>query len=115
MTDVWDADNNVFDWSELKLGDMVDVRLDVQVTTTSPNQHVEVDLMLAIGGFSFNIPFSDIVYKSIGLQPDINIYNGIHLGNANILDNPARFEIRSDAAATVVVKGWYCKVLIRGG
>jgi hypothetical protein len=113
VTDIWDADAGLFDWSQLKLGDMVDIRLDLSVTTTSPNQTIIVELVLAIGGFEYAIPFVQANVKTAGTYP-VNRYNGAYMGDDNTLLNGARFRIRSDAAATMVVNGWYCKVLVRG-
>lgn len=113
VTDIWDSSTDLFDWSELKLGDMIDIRLDLSVTTTSPNQLVQVDLSLGVGGSQYSIPFEDNVFKSSGTQR-ITRYNGIYIGDTNTLNNGARFVIRSDNTATLVVNGWYVKVLIRG-
>lgn len=113
ISDVWNETTNRFDWSQLKAGDMVDIRLELFVTTTSPNQLVIVDLQLAEGGFDYPISFANNVYKNAGVQT-INRFNSIYMGDANTLDNPAKFVIRSDAAATVTVSGWYCRVLKRG-
>lgn len=113
VTDIWDPNINEFIWDDLKLGDMVDIRLDLAITTTSPNQEVIVELLVAIGGFEYVIPFADVVVKSTGTFA-LNRYNGIYMGDNNTLNNNAKFRIRSDAAATVVVNGWYTKVLIRG-
>lgn len=113
VSEVWDVGNNVFDWSDLSLGDMVDIRLDLSVTTTSPNQTVIVELVLAIGGFEYAIPFVQANVKTTGTYP-VNRYNGVYMGDENTLFNGAKFRIRSDAAATMVVNGWYCKLLLRG-
>lgn len=113
VSDVWNTTTNMFDWSDLKLGDMVDIRLDLNITTLSPNQLVEVDLLVAVGGVQYAIPFSRNVYKNAGLQ-NLNGYNGIYMGDANTLNNGAKFVVRSDSAATLVVNGWHCKVLSRG-
>lgn len=111
--DIWDADNGVFDWTALKTGDMVDLRLDLSITTTSPNQTVIVELLVAIGGFEYTVPFVQANVKTVGTYP-VNRYNGIYMGDDNTLLNGAKFRVRSDAPATMVVNGWYCKVLLRG-
>lgn len=114
VTNIWNTVTNEFDWTELKLGDMVDIRLDVDVTTTSVNTEVKVDLHLALGGFTYPIPWVlETNYKSIGTHK-LNVYNGIYIGDANTLDNPANFRLFSDKACTVVVNGWYVKIIKRG-
>jgi len=111
VTDVWDASINKFDWSDLQLGDMVDVRLDIEVTTSGANQAFDVALEMATDGSSYDIPFEIALVKTAGAT-NVNRYNGVYMGDANTLDNRARFKIQSDGNATVVVRGWYCKVLI---
>lgn len=113
ITDVWDSTINAFDWSGLKFGDMVDIRLDLVVTTSSPNQLVIVDLLLGVGGGQYSIPFISTSFKNAGAQ-SINRYNGVYMGDANTINNGAKFVIRSDSIATLKVNGWYCKILTRG-
>ena len=114
VTDVWLAGTDTFDWSELKLGDMIDIRLDVDVITTLNNTETKIDLILAIGGVTYAVPWQlETNYKSSGTHK-VNVYNGIYIGDTNTLDNGARFEITSDNACTVVVNGWYVKVITRG-
>lgn len=108
-TDVWKADVNEFDWSELVLGDMVDIRVDVEVTTTQPNQQITVELRLALGGFEYTIPFEHAEFKSAGVHRIVS-YRGIYMGDANTIDNGGYFEVSSDDDCSVKVNGWYCKV-----
>lgn len=110
VTDVWDASSGLFDWSELALGDMVDIRLDIVVTTASNNQQVLISLELATGGFSYEIPYAHLVFKSPGIY-QVNRFNGIYMGDLNTLNNGGKFKVKSDGNATVVVNGWYCKII----
>lgn len=110
VTDVWDSATNTFDWSGLELGDTVDIRLDIEVTTTSPNQLVDIDLEMASGsGGSYDILFFKGVFKNAGAN-DVNRFNSIYMGDLTTRDNPAKFKIRSDDTASVVVRGWYVRV-----
>lgn len=106
--------NNKFDFSELKLGDMIDIRIDISVNTDSPNQEVKVDLALAVGtAGEYLIPFEDIFEKSAGFHP-INRFNGVYMGDLNTLNNPGEFRLSSDSSGNVVVNGWYCKIIRKG-
>lgn len=113
VTDVWDEVANEFDFTQLKLGDMVDFRLDLTVTTTSPNQELDVRLFLGVGAGEYSIPFVLTNIKSTGTV-NLNRYNGIYMGDTNTLNNPGEFRIQSDSNATVVVNGWYVKIIKRG-
>lgn len=111
--EIWDTTNNEFNFTGLKLGDVVEIRLDLQITTTAPNQFVDIDLELGIGGGSYDILFGKTVFKTAGVQ-DFNRYNTVYMGDTNTLNNPAKFKIRSEDTATVVVRGWALVVTQRG-
>ena len=114
VADVWDASIDEFDWSELKLGDMIDIRLDVEVTTTLTNTELNIVLELGTGGGLYQIPFLvPTDFKTAGAIP-INRYSSIYLGDTNTLNNGGKFRIQSDKTCTVKVNGWYCKVNRRG-
>ncbi len=107
-------DNNEFTWQHLNMGDVVDIRTDLRVTTTQPNQRVEVDLMLGLGDVNeYAIAFAETTFKSVGTYI-MNNYSSIYMGNSLTKENPAKFFVRSDEDASVVVNGWYCKVLKKG-
>lgn len=114
VTSIWNSATDVFDWSELKLGDMIDIRLDVSVTTTSVNTEISIDLRLGTGGSSYTIPWIlETNFKNTGVH-NLNRYNAIYLGDTNTLNNGGQFMISTDKDCTVVVNGWYCKILING-
>lgn len=114
VTDVWDASGDTFDWTELSIGDMVDIRLAIVVTSAVNNTAVSVDLHMGSGGGAFMIPFiTETNFKSTGDHP-LNRFNGIFIGSTDVLNSGGQFKIQADQDCTVEVIGWYCKVLIRG-
>lgn len=114
VTNVWNVVTDKFDWTELVLGDMIDIRIDVDVITSSVNTEIKIDLHLAIGGFEYTIPWIlETNFKTTGTHK-LNRYNGVYMGDTNTLDNPADFRISSDKDCTIVVNGWYVKVIKRG-
>lgn len=110
VSDLWDALANDFDFSELPLGATIDIRLDISVITTKPNQEVYVNLQLGQAGAQYLIPFADDVVKSSGPH-SINRFNGVYLGDENTRLGGGKFMISSDEDATVVVSGWYIRVI----
>ena len=110
VTDIWNASSGLFDFSELSNGDMVDIRLNIEVVTSSANQEIEIDMELGIGGFSYLIPFSHDVYKTTGTKIEGG-YEGIYMGDDNTRLNGARFVFKSTDDATITVSGWYCKII----
>lgn len=110
VTDVWDAATQRFDFSELSVGDMLDIRLDVTVTTTAPTQTVTIDLELGGIGNEFTVLFNQNSFKLAG-EHRLNRFNGLYIGSEDVRTNGAKFIIRSDDDATLVVNGWYVKVI----
>jgi len=111
---LWDASTNNFDWSELSAGDMVDIRADITVTTSSSNTAIDVLLHLGAGGSAYTIPFiQDYNFKTSGTYQKV-MFNSIYMGDANTLNNGGQFKITADANCTVVVNGWYVRCLRRG-
>jgi len=112
ITDIWNATSNIFDFTELSLGDMVDLRLDIEVTTTANNQEVELVLELGTNTTPYEIPYTVNSFKTTGTYK-INKYNGFYIGSADTLNGGGKFKIKSDANCTVKVNGWYCKLAIK--
>lgn len=112
---LWDATNNQFDFAGggLVKGDMVEIRFSAKVTTTSPSQNVIVEFFAAQGsGIDYEIMFTENSYKTAG-EHRLNRFNGIYIGNDETLNYPAQFKIYSDDACSVVVEGFYIKVVKR--
>lgn len=113
LADIYNTTTNEFDFSSLSLGDSVDIRIDMEVTTSSPSQEIDLDMELATGsGSDYDILFFKAIFKNAGVN-DIARFNSIYIGNNETKNFPARFKIRSDAAATAVVRGWYVRVMPR--
>lgn len=112
VSSLWNAGTGYFDFSSLPLGATVDIRFDIAVTTTAPNQTVDVNLNLDIGGSPYSIPFIFREYKSAETHK-ASIMSGVYMGNTGTVNNPAQFVITSDDDATVVVNGWYVRVIKR--
>jgi hypothetical protein len=113
MTEAWDTVNDQFDFSELALGDMIDIRFDLEITTTSPNQDLELDMFFGVGVSEYSIPIFSGSIKSTGLH-EINRFNGFYMGDLLTRDNPAELRLSSPDNCSVVVRGWYIKIIKRG-
>lgn len=109
---LWGA--NQFNFSQLTVGDMVEIRFDATITTTGVNQEVEADLFCAIGGVNpFQLPFiTKQVVKSAGTVRVLR-YNGLYIGSNDMRNFPAQFKLRSDANCTAIVNGWWVKITRR--
>ncbi len=112
VTDVWDSSTNQFDFSELELGSNVQYRIDLSITTTTPNQVVEIILELGIGGtLTYELSVHREQFKLAGTFNVVKS-NFIYMGDTNTRDNPAKFKIKSDASGSVEVNGWVCTIIL---
>lgn len=113
VTQLWDASSNGFDFSDLDVGDMVDIRMDISVVIASVNTVVDVNLHMGSGG-SIAVPFiSDQNYKATGTFEVIR-YMGIYIGSTDVRDTLAQLKINADKNCTCTVHGWYIKAIRRG-
>jgi hypothetical protein len=112
--DIWDVATDRFDFTggALGLGDTLDFRFDLLVTTSQANTEVTADLELGLGGSSYSISaIPPISLKSAGAYHLVR-YTGVYIGDNNTLDNPARVIARADSTGvTVKVNGWYVRAL----
>jgi len=113
ITQLWDTSSNGFDFSDLEVGDMVDIRMDITMIITSNNTAVDVDLYMGSGG-SIVVPFiSQQNFKSTGSFEVIR-YMGIYIGSEDVRDNLAQLKVSADNNCTCTVHGWYIKAIRRG-
>lgn len=109
VTDVWNEATQLFDFSQLTLGSKIDFRLDIQITTTSANQEIDIELLMAIGGTSYSLVIDHEQFKTAGTY-NIVKSSFVYIGDANSKDNGAKFRVKSDSNMDVKVTGWACYV-----
>ncbi len=108
---VWDYTTNQFNFSELSIGDTIDIRIHVQVTTTTANQKVNLDAKFGIGSVSeFTNSIYENQFKTAGIH-EINFVAPFYMGSTYITDYPAELYLTTDANATVKVNGWYVRII----
>ena len=108
---VWDYTTNQFNFNELEVGDTIDVRIHVHITTTTSNQKVVLSSKLGIGSPSeFINSIYENQFKSSGLH-EISVVAPFYMGSTDITDYPAELYLTTDSSATVKVDGWYVRIL----
>ena len=113
ITQLWNTSSNGFDFSDLNVGDMLDIRMDISVVIASVNTVVGINLLMGSGG-SVVVPFiSDQNYKATGTFKTIR-YMGLYIGSTDVRDTLAQLKIEADKACTCTVHGWYIKATRRG-
>jgi len=104
-TDLYNTSTNKFTFTQLALGDWLILRIDVILTTTSPNTEATFRFSLAEGsGGDYTLEFGRNSFKNSGVHPLTPIYF-IYMGDANTRNFPASLQIRTDASASVVNNG----------
>jgi hypothetical protein len=114
FTDLWDTTNHEFDWSSLSLGDTVDIRFDISVTTSANNDEIALRLDMAHGsGNDYSLEVYRDVIKNSGTTQIVR-FHSLYMGDNDTLNNPAKVAMFSDSAGdSVVVNGWYIRVVPR--
>lgn len=115
LADIWDTATNRFvfnDGTGLSLGDTVDIRFDIEVTTTSANTAAGLALELGVGGTPYQIDINPPTnFKTAGTHKIVQ-WMGVYMGDNNTLLNPARVLASADTTgASVKVNGWYVRPL----
>ena len=107
ITSLWNTATNQIDLSQVPLYSMLNARYDPSITTTAVNQSVFLSVFLGIGSPSaYESPKSYYQFKSAGTYP-ITVWSGSYVGSNDIKNYPGEIRIKSDAACTVRVNGWY--------
>ena len=115
LPDLWDEPSNRFiftDGTVLALGDTVDIRFDIELTTTSINTEFDMVIELGVNGTSYQLPvILPTNFKATGTYRLV-VWYGIYMGDSNTIDNPGRVLARADSTgSTVKVNGWYCRAM----
>ncbi|WP_296683331.1 tail fiber domain-containing protein [Flavobacterium sp.] len=108
---VWDTTTNQFHFAELSIGDTIDIRVHVQVTTTAANQKISLKAKFGIGSaYQFENSIYSGQFKTAGLN-EISFVAPFYIGSTLIRDYPAELTLITDAGAAVKVDGWYVRIL----
>lgn len=108
---VYNATNNEFDFSALAVGDLVHIRPDLLIDLVGTNTSYEIYMKFAIGTASewvLNLSTSE---RKSADEFKKNAYLGFDIANEDTRTAPAKMFIKTDAAATVKVNGYYLEVL----
>lgn len=111
ISSVYNYSTNKLNFTSCSLGDMLDISLDMEVTTTSANQVVSAELVLAEGQpEEYKLTFvGNTQYKDAGLNKIVQ-YLGLLINTNAVKNNPAKFVFNSSQNATIKVNGYYIKI-----
>ena len=114
VSSIWNTDTNSYDFNELTIGDTIDVRFDIQVTTTSANQRVRAFLRIGEGSVGeYDLPFVDKTFKTAGNYQIVQSLP-IYIGSEIYRINPASYFVNTDSSGTCIVNGWFNRIIRKG-
>lgn len=111
VNSLWNSVNGQFDFSDLSVGDVVDIRIDGSLTNTGFNESFALNLVSAVGSASeFTLPFSSGNRLLAGTAV-ISRYNGIYIGFQDMIDFPSELRVITTDAASGFLVDIYVKVI----
>lgn len=114
VTNIWNTSTNYFDFTGLKLGDVVDIRIDLQIVTGSVNNVVDIIIEAGVGGVSYKLKVGSFYFKAAGTY-QVVFPCTMYIGDNNTRNFPARILAKNDTTgSTVRVNGWFTKVVSNG-
>ena len=115
VSKIWDSTNNQFDFSELSVGDMIDIRVDGELTNSGFNESFVLNLVVGVGsGSEFTLPFASGNRLFAGTAP-VSRYNGIFAGSQSLIDFPSELQVVTTDASSGFLIDIYVKVIRLGG
>ena len=110
VTNIWNSATSQFDFSELKMGDRVRVRIDGSMTNTGFNESFVLNLVMGIGSpKEFTLPFASGNRLFAGTSV-VSRYNGFYIGSQEIIDNPSELRIQTTDAASGFLIDLYIEI-----
>jgi hypothetical protein len=112
---LWNVGTSSFDFSDLKIGDTVDIRIDLDITTTGANHEIEVQLDMDTAPIDINFPLLLIRqnFKTAVTAAKLIRFYSLFIGSAGVRDGVHKIQVRSDTGTTdtVRVHGWYIRAI----
>ena len=107
---LWNPATNLFDFTSLKIGDVVYFRVDLNITNAAA-QEIDLFISLAEGSAGpYEKNMGHRYFKTAAtLGNDMEQFE-IYIGDENTRTGGARFRFGSVDAATIVVTGWYYRI-----
>ena len=113
LAGIWNTTTNQFDFTQLRLGDQLMIRVDLTIIPGTPNQDIDTAINFDIGGESFLLMVDHIIPKRSDPIPRHISYVAMYMGTQEVVGNPAEILMRSDDVFDVTVHGWYIDITRR--
>jgi hypothetical protein len=107
---LWNSSTSLFDFTSLKLGDTIEFRVDIDITTTAANQEVSLLMSLSEGYSPYEFNMTHLSYKTVSSNNKRSILFTVYIGDTGTINGGARFRFASADNATIKVDGWFYKI-----
>jgi hypothetical protein len=109
--DIWNPVTNKFDFTSLKIGDVVSLRIDLVIDHAAA-QEINLVLDLAEGAVApYTLNITHDYYVTATNNVTVTAFFELPFISLPTVDNSARIRFKSIAAATIVVEGWYYRII----
>jgi hypothetical protein len=103
---LWNATTNRFDFNSLKIGDIIEIRVDLLITNLAA-QEIRLYMGFSEGVSSFEKSITHVYYKTAATNTPVTACFKLYIGNELVRTNPAFFRFESPQAAPIEVVGWF--------
>tara|TARA_R110000772_G_scaffold42835_2_gene99157 strand:+ start:1139 stop:1681 length:543 start_codon:yes stop_codon:yes gene_type:complete len=107
---LWNPVTNKFDFTSLKIGDIVDFRLDLTFDNAAAQ---EIDLFISIGegqADPYEKPLDHVYNKTAGTNTPVTAPFKMYIGDARTRDGGCRFRLASPVGTSIKVIGWFYQI-----
>ena len=109
-SDLWNPSTNRFDFSSLKIGDVVEFRVDLTIANGAA-QEVNIVMDSAEGtATAYTLNLNHAYYKTAATGVPITSLFRLYIGDENTRTAPSKLRFTSADAATVRVEGWFYQI-----
>jgi len=111
VSKLWDPSTNKLSFEGLSVGDIIGIRVTIDIIVATNNTEVSGALVMGSGASSFEIPIINTTnFKSAGTYT-VSEYTEFYIGSDDVLENAGQIKLESDTTCTVTVQGWFIKAI----
>ena len=112
-SDLWNTVTNRFDFSDLSVGDMVDIHIELEIDPSTTNSIFDLWLEMGLGGTQRIVKFLHFKSSENSVYTTSS-YKGIFMSDSSDITNPARFRCAADQDVQIQECRFYCKLIRKG-
>jgi hypothetical protein len=107
---LWKTGTNKFDFTSLKIGDTIEIRIDITITNAAAQ---EINLLMSLGegsGSPYELNIDHTYYKTASSAEQLTALFRVYMGDEITRAGGARIRFASLAASNITVNGWFYQI-----